>query len=213
LFLIGYSRPSLKTSSFTSDKVSINGWLRNQQWIYFPHFLFSTCLFFFVSSDSGLFSSIVLPLPDAMVGRGRARHANFHQFFLPACHAGQSKGEKPALLRQGCLPARTEAAQVAASHKMATDADYRANQHDAQKAWCERNHDYRRLRGLTQRAPPPLHPAEPDATVAHSAAVKMDTLPNDFKLFPGKNTSLFPLIRQAGRKIDALRVKIATLSI
>jgi hypothetical protein len=207
LFLIGYYA-SLKTSSFSSEKVSINGWLRNQQWIYFSHFFFSTCLFFFVSSNSGSFSSTVSPLPDAMVGRGRARHANFHLFFLPACHAGQSKGEKPALLRQGCLPARTEA-QVAASHKMATDADYRANQHDAQKAWCERNHDYWRLRRLTQRAPPPL-PTEPDTSAAHSASVKMDTLTHDFNLFPGRY--IITPIDPAGRKIDALRVKIATLS-
>jgi hypothetical protein len=92
---------------------------------------------------------------------------------------------------------------------MATDADYRANQHDAQKAWCERNHDYWRLRRLTQRAPPPL-PTEPDTSAAHSASVKMDTLTHDFNLFPGRY--IITPIDPAGRKIDALRVKIATLS-
>lgn len=57
--------------------------------------------------------------------------------------------------------------------KMATDADYRANQRDAQKAWSERHHDYWRLRRLTQRAPP-SPPATPHP--ARAAPVKMDAL-------------------------------------
>lgn len=88
--------------------------------------------------------------------------------------------------------------------KMATDADYRVNQHDAQKAWSEHHHDYWHQRRLTRRAPLPLS-AEPDAT-----PVKMDASARNFNLIPGRY--IMTPIGPAGRKMDALMVKIVPLS-
>jgi hypothetical protein len=81
LFLIGYYA-SLKTSSFSSEKVSINGWLRNQQWIYFSHFFFSTCLFFFVSSNSGFIFIHGLAPSRRYGGEGEGKTCELSSVFL-----------------------------------------------------------------------------------------------------------------------------------
>jgi hypothetical protein len=96
--------------------------------------------------------------------------------------------------REACQRERKRKWQRA---KMATDQDYRANQRDAQQAWRERNQGYWRRRRAAKRAAP-------------STPVKMDALTPNFNLIPGRY--IITSIDRAGRKMDALQVKILPLS-
>jgi len=61
--------------------------------------------------------------------------------------------------------------------KRATDPDYRQNQNDCQKRWREQHpHYWREYRKKIKDLPPPSDPP----------AAKMDGLPQDFHIFPGK---------------------------
>lgn len=61
--------------------------------------------------------------------------------------------------------------------KRATDPDYRQNQNDCQKRWREQHpHYWREYRKKIKDLPPPPDPP----------AAKMDGLPQDFPIFPGK---------------------------
>jgi hypothetical protein len=94
--------------------------------------------------------------------------------------------------------------------KMASDPDYRANQQDAYRAWCEQNPEYwRRRRQGKENALANSPPARPDKSPA--AIVKMDALAANSPLFSGQY--LLTPIHPAARKMDALMVKIVPISV
>ena len=93
--------------------------------------------------------------------------------------------------------------------KMATDPDYRANQQDAYRAWCEQNPEYwRQRRQSKEKALPHSPPAQPDPHP--EVLVKMDALEVISPVFSGEYllTPIHPLVR----KMDALMVKIVPIS-
>lgn len=93
--------------------------------------------------------------------------------------------------------------------KMATDPDYRANQHDAYRAWRERNPAYwrkhRQRDDPLSPTPPPSGPVSPPVAKTD----KMDTLEGCFNVVPGIYL-ITPL--HSTRKMDAFRVKIVPFS-
>jgi hypothetical protein len=85
---------------------------------------------------------------------------------------------------------------------MGTDPDYRENQREAFKSWCERNPDYWRQRRQEKRRKTACLPA-PEKSGMANGPVKMDTFHHDFHVNSGEY-----LLMPTGVKMDALRVKI-----
>jgi len=92
--------------------------------------------------------------------------------------------------------------------KMLSDPDYRANQQDAYRAWCEQNPEYwRQRRQSKENALPHSPPAQPDPRSA--VFVKMDALEVISPVFSGEY--LLTPIQPSARKMDAFMVKIVPI--
>lgn len=88
------------------------------------------------------------------------------------------------------------------ARKMATDADYRENQREAFRSWCERNPGYWRQRRQKKRTKSTSLSASEKSARANRP-VKMDTFRQDFHVNSGEY-----LLVPTGVKMDALKVII-----
>ena len=123
-------------------------------------------------------------------------------FCCNACHRTQPVNPRSPKQeycnRADCQRARKRAWQ---RKKRATDPDYRQNQIDAHKRWRERYPEYwREYRKRKKSSPLP-----PD-----SPAAKMDGLPTNFSILPGKYT-LVP-IDSKNVNMDAIQVILLPIS-
>jgi hypothetical protein len=83
---------------------------------------------------------------------------------------------------------------------MVTDPDYRENQREAFKSWCERNPDYWRQRRQEKRRKAACLPAS-EKSARLNGPVKMDTFHQDFHVNSGEY-----LLVPIDVKMDALKV-------
>jgi hypothetical protein len=88
---------------------------------------------------------------------------------------------------------------------MDTDPDYRENQREAYKSWCERHPDYWR-RWRAKRRKTAASPT-PDKNITSNGSVKMDAFAQDLFVNSGEY-----LLVPTDVKMDALRVKIIAIS-
>jgi hypothetical protein len=93
------------------------------------------------------------------------------------------------------------------ARKMNADPEYRKNQQDAYKSWCERNPDYWRKRRQDKRREKAAAFAQKEH-IRSNGPVKMDTLgEQDFHINSGEY-----LLVPMDVKMDALRVKIIAIT-
>lgn len=89
--------------------------------------------------------------------------------------------------------------------KMDTDADYREDQREAYKSWCERNPDYwRKRRAKTKQIP---KTTIPEKKMSANRQRKMDALSQNLHANSGEY-----LLVPTNVKMDALRVKIIPIT-
>lgn len=131
-------------------------------------------------------------------------------FICSCCH--RKALANPRIKEQrfcGTVVCQRERKRLWQQAKMASDPDYRANQQDAYRAWCEQHPDYWRQRRQGKESTlPDSPPTQPD--LQPEAIVKMDASEVISPVFSGEYF-LVP-IDPSVRKMDALMVKIVPIS-